>query len=467
MSTHRSRTVRQRSRWLPAFALIVLVSAAAGLAQEVADLPPPLALDEAIALALAGSPHLAAAEAYRRAADAELAAARAQRLPRLAAEAVTQRSDHPALVFGQVLAQERFTAADFVVDRLNDPPATSDWSARLAVVQPLWTGGRLGAGIDSATAAGAAAGHDLEAARQGAVHRVVVAHTGAVLAARRLAVARQAVATAESHAVLARDLHAAGLVVESDRLQAEVRVAELREAAIRTASRAEVAIAELNLALGRDPATPLRLPDDLSPAEAREPLDVAALTARARAARPDLAAAHERIAALEASVRLARAARRPEIGWRGAWETHEEDFFGTGGDHWTVAVEARLPLFDRGLGARVGAAEARLLAARHELDARGDAVAVEVRQALSELRAADARGHSARQSVDLARRSLQIVEDRYREGLATLPELRDAETALTAALERELDARGDLVLADAHLDLATGTLAPRAPGSHP
>jgi outer membrane protein TolC len=53
---------------------------------------------------------------------------------------------------------------------------------------------------------------------------------------------------------------------------------------------------------------------------------------------------------------------------------------------------------------------------------------------------------------------LEIVEDRYREGLTTLTELLDAETALTRARLRRLAARRDLFLARASLDLATGRL---------
>jgi outer membrane protein TolC len=85
-------------------------------------------------------------------------------------------------------------------------------------------------------------------------------------------------------------------------------------------------------------------------------------------------------------------------------------------------------------------------------------VALEVRQAFSELRAAGQRLEQSAQSVGLARRSLTIVEDRYKEGLTTLPELLDAETALTTARLREVAARRDVLLARASLDLATGEL---------
>ncbi|MCP4550224.1 MAG: TolC family protein [bacterium] len=75
-----------------------------------------------------------------------------------------------------------------------------------------------------------------------------------------------------------------------------------------------------------------------------------------------------------------------------------------------------------------------------------------------ELRAAAQRLEQARRSVELAARSHDIIQDRYREGLTILPELLDGETALTRARLREVAARRDVLVARATLDLATGNL---------
>ena len=85
-------------------------------------------------------------------------------------------------------------------------------------------------------------------------------------------------------------------------------------------------------------------------------------------------------------------------------------------------------------------------------------VGLEVRQALSELGASRERLQLSGRSVELARRSLTIVEDRYKEGLVTLPALLDAETALTEARLRDVSARRDVLLAQAGLGLAVGEL---------
>ena len=51
---------------------------------------------------------------------------------------------------------------------------------------------------------------------------------------------------------------------------------------------------------------------------------------------------------------------------------------------------------------------------------------------------------------------MRIIENRYREGLTTLIELLDAETALTQARTRAIGAGRDLLLSQATLDLAIG-----------
>ena len=60
--------------------------------------------------------------------------------------------------------------------------------------------------------------------------------------------------------------------------------------------------------------------------------------------------------------------------------------------------------------------------------------------------------------MGLAGNSLAMVQDRYKEGLTTLVELMETETALTSARTREVQARRDLLLADATLKLAIGRL---------
>jgi outer membrane protein len=91
-------------------------------------------------------------------------------------------------------------------------------------------------------------------------------------------------------------------------------------------------------------------------------------------------------------------------------------------------------------------------------DLLGRVVDLDTRRAWHDVRAARQSLEQSRRAVALAGESLRIVQDRYREGLTTLVELLDAETALTRARTREVASRRDLLLSQAGLKLAVGRL---------
>ncbi len=431
---------------------------------------PVLTLERAIEIALAGNRELRGSLAQLEVAAARLQEARALRLPRLALEAAYQRTDNPVLVFSNLLSQAAFQAESFALDALNHPAPLDNWKTRIHLSQPVWTSGRLQAGVEAAGHESDAAELDREATRQRVVYRVIESYMGAVLARSELAVARESLATARAHVELVADLRQAGLVVESDLLQAEVRESEVRELLIRAENAAEVAVAALNLVLGRDLETSTALPADLAREEAAAPGEIATtadsgerglerLVNLAWRQRPDLAAARHRLAASERQIRIARAARRPEMGLDASYEMNAEDFFGADGENWALTVGWRLDLFDGHRGrARVDQADRRAQVAEEATEALAQSVALEVRRAYLNQRAARQRLEPSMRGVELARRSLEIVADRYREGLTVLTELLAAETSLTRARLRLIVAERDVLLARASLDLATGDL---------
>ncbi len=452
---------RRRIGTLIAIGLTALAPAGAPATAEEA--PQILTLERAIEIALEGNRQLRASDARLGAAEATVDEARSLRLPQLELGGSYQRTDNPVLVFSNLLGQASFTSENFALGALNEPDPLDNWKARLELSQPLWTGGRIRGGVEAAGLERDAAESDRESARQGVIHQVIESYTGAVLARGELAVTREALATARAHVELVSDLHRGGLVVESDLLQAEVRESEVRELTIRAENRAEVAVAALNLALGRDLDVPVALPAELAPDRAIVAGSAEAalerLVERAWSRRPDLQAARSRLAASERQRRIARAARRPEVGLGASWEMNAEDFFGADGDNWAVTVGVSFDAFDgHRTRARVRRAEHRTREAEEQTELLAQSISLEVRRAYFERRAARQRLEQAQKGVELGERSLEIIEDRYREGLTILPELLDAETALTRARLRRIAAERDLLLARATLDLATGDL---------
>lgn len=440
--------------------LLALPSAAA---TEPAGLQGEMSLAEAVELALERNSDLLAARAHADAEDAAWDAARAGRLPSVGVELASSRTTNPVMVFSQLLGQESFTAANFDPARLNEPDALTNSMTRITARQAVWSGGGLGAEIRAARSSRDAADAQYERARQRVVHAVADAYAEAVHAAARLGVAREARETARQHARMAEDLHANGLAVLSDVLQARVREREVDALVVTAESGVEVARAGLNLVIGVELDRPLRLPRSLDAAldavRAGDPGDVAELIAVARRERPDLAAAAHATDAARSGIARARSARRPRIGLSASYEANADGWPGADGSSWTMMLGAQLPLVEGGaIRARTRRAEAahRHAAAMQENAQR--AIELEVRQSAARLRAANARARLTGAAIEMAEESLRIVRDRYQEGLTTLAELLDAETALTRARTNDVTARRDLLTARYALDLAVGTL---------
>lgn len=432
--------------------LLALWMPATALGAETLD------LERAVATALENHPMLAMAAAGVEGAEAGVEEARAMRLPSLELSETASRTNNPVMVFSGLLVQESFGPENFAIESLNQPDPLNNFNTRISVSQPLWTGGRIGAGIDAARAGWQAALGEQEATRQQVVRGVVDAYSGAVLAKSALGVARDALRTAEAHVSMIQDLREAGLVVESDLLQARVRAGEIREMVVSTEAQEAVALAALNVAMGLDVATPHALPDSLAPAML-ESAPLSQLEEEAFASRPDLAAMLDKIEAARAMQRVERGARWPSVGLGGAYEANDESAPGTEGTNWSVMLSARWEVFDGGRArARTARAGAKLREAESGLALLKSRVALEVRQAWHGLRAAASRIETADASVAMAEESLRVVEDRYKNGLATLVELLEAEAALTRSRTRLVAARRAALNARAALDLATGRL---------
>jgi outer membrane protein TolC len=357
------------------------------------------------------------------------------------------------------LLQERFGAENFDLDRLNQPAPLNDWLARLEATVPLWTGGRNKHALAAAEHR-LVGGEFLHArARHEVMAEVVARYGDAVVSIHGHDAARQALQTAEAHVALARDRVETGIAVASDLLMAEVRASAAHEAVVRAENAVALARAALNLVLGRDLDTPFGLPDAFAIQPAGPADGLAQRAARAKAQRPDLAAARSHRDALTSESEAVGASRRPRLDLSVGTETHAEDPTDSTGSNTSIGLRFAIPLFDGGrTRARKRGSAARIREAEAELARFEDRIAFEVRAAFLARASAEERLRLANEAVKLALAGLTIVEDRYREGLTTLAELLDSQVALADARVRHVAGQRDLVLAGAQLALASGDL---------
>ena len=453
--------------WLPKVAAVWIALPA--LAAPPAEPPPgePIGMEQAVELALANHPLLDAASEQIVAAEAERKLAGTGYYPRLDFTEDFARSDNPVFVFASKLGQEKFAATDFALDSLNQPDPFTNFATRFVLRQNIWDAGRTDKGKRVMTEGIEASRHAQQRTEDEVAFGAVQAFWSLAVAQEMLGVAHDAESAARANVDLATELVEAGLAVPSDRMTAEVRLAEVEALRIRAEVGLEVARAALVRALGLegDPRFTAAPPAGTPPADGR---GIAEHVDEALAARPDLLALDRHIRQAEIGVNMAKHRRLPEFGAGASYEWNGDTVFGSDGSNWSVGIGLRVPVFD-GLdtGAHVARARAGLAGASSMRTAMRQGVRLEVQAAWAERESARRRYAVAAAALERAQEALRIVRERYGEGMAVMVELLGAEAAQTQARASHVAARGDWWLAQAALDLATGRKPFAAAGSAP
>ncbi len=441
----------------------LLVAFAVSLSSFATGQSEPLNLQRAVAIALERNPQRKAVLAETRAAKAFVRESQAGYLPRLTFAESAVRSNDPVFVFGTKLRQNRFTTADFALNRLNNPTPIGNFATRFGAQWNIFDSFATRANVRRAASEGAASGQRLARADQVVIFRVVQAYYGVLFAARQLETAEHAAATARSVMDESRARFEAGSTVESDFLAAQVNSASRQQELVKARNALALARAELNLAMG------IAANQDYQPAEPSssanlQPPALSEAEARALQERPDLKEAAEQISGRRAGVQAARAAFGPRVNVFAGSELDNVNFFGNGGNNWTAGAELQFDLFTGGeKKARLEREKAGLDRVQSLKQVAEDNVRLDVRRAWYDF-------DSARQLLDVNRtaaaqadEALRIINNRYQAGMTTITEMLRAEDAARVARTNYWDSVYRLSTSYAGLELAMGTLNAQSP----
>ncbi len=448
---------------LVAAGMVALCILPAAHPQQAAD-PSLVTLQQAVRIALEKNPLRKAAFADTRVSSAGVREARSVLMPRLTFSETATRGNDPVYVFGSRLRQQRFTAADFSLNKLNTPLPFGNFSTRFGGTWNLFDSFASWHGVNRAKQMNEAAGHQLERTEQEIVFRVVGAYYGALLAAKQLDLAEQAVKT--SNAILDRSQARfdSGLVVESDLLTAKVRMAGRQQELIRARNNLDLARAELNTALGVPMDSTFQptetLMESALPVPVLQDIEKLALTNR-----PDLKRIQSEEAAQRQSVAIAKSSFGPRVNAFAGWEMANPTFVaGGGGNNWLGGVEMQIDLFQGGAKraelARERALQEKVAAMKQVAS---DGIRLEVRRAYYDLDSARQEVEVARAVIAQAQNSLRINQDRYDGGLTTVTDLLGAEEATRRSQTDYWEAVYRFHTSYASLELASGTLNLQSP----
>lgn len=417
----------------------------------------PLSLEEAIHLALSKSPIISAVNSQLDVSGARVTQARSGLLPQLNFSESFTRTDSPTGVFSAKLNQGVFSQQDFDVNALNNPDVRNNFATNFSVTLPVFESGQNWIGLSQAKLDLEATHMAVSRTRQQVIAETVIAYTAVLLASENARVVEQALTTARAHLHLVRSRVQSGLVVRSDLLRAEVRVAELEQERLQSQSELEIARATLNATIGLEIAKVFRLTNPLERG-GRIQDSLADWTAEAMKNRPDLAQMKYQQMVAEKEVTKAKAAHLPSIHLLGNYQINTEDFSETA-NNYTVGATLTLNLYSgNNLRSKVHEARAKLSQLRALRQRLELAIAVEIKQAFLQAQSSWNRIGVAQGAVTQAEEGLRIVRNRYENGLYTIVNLLDAEMAFQQARYNHVRALHDYKVSGVQLALAAGTL---------
>lgn len=412
-------------------------------------------LRQAIDIALANNPDVAAAGWDAMAAQAELDFFKAERLPIFGiAGGYTHHVDEQRLLPIRQPGDPTVLSRDII-------------SGDFVLSLPLFTGGRLVNQVKAAELLQKAANHLLARSREELIFNVSSMFFG-ILAQQRvvesLEFSRQVL---QEHLKRIDALVAAQKAAEVDRLRTKVRLADIEQRLVREENVLAIEHrAWVNL-LGLPPS---------EPGIDERPFPQGELTYKQENAVPDfnsaLALAWEKRddylatkSALEAQARkvdIARAGLRPNVylagSYGGRWAVGPTTGLGDETDDiGRIGIVADIPIFEGGrVEAKVAEQRAKFAAARERLRRLELQIRLDVETALLNIQSSQQRTEAIKTAVEQAKESLRIEREKYDLGKGAIVDVLDAQDALLEAQTSFYRALADYNIAVAQLHLAVG-----------
>lgn len=339
------------------------------------------------------------------------------------------------------------------------PSIEDQYTSRLMLRQPLFTGFALSHASAAADASAGAADHQLAQDSAEVIFTVSSAYWNLYRAQEALRVVNENVQQVEAHRADLEALMQQGMATTNDLLRVDVQLSAARLAAIDAANKERSAAMALNILTGLPPdAATGTVAADLAAASLPDagPLDAML------ASRPDLQAGVLRADAARRSAQAAAGAFWPQIQLTASLVyanpnprvmPAKDEFKGT----WDIGIGLSWDIWNWGATSRRhDQAAAVQLQAEAALDQLRDIALLEARQAQMNVEHAAEKIRVAALGAAHADAHHQVTRSRMTEGTATSTDLLDAEVALLQARLQQASARAEYEIALAAHARATG-----------
>ncbi|MEA1890560.1 MAG: TolC family protein [Pseudomonadota bacterium] len=402
-------------------------------------------LQQAWAVALEVDHSLKSVRENSAAAEQQLKATKAARVPGVSLDAgYTALDNAPAIRTSVGGALVEFPIAD-----------QESLSYNAMANLPLYTSGRISHGIDAANASLQASRKQESSKTLDLKLKVSEAFVSVLRATRAVKVSNSRVTSLKAHARDVANMHDQGMVSRNDLLASQVALADAQQDEIKGQNALDIAKSAYNRLLGRPLNYAVSL-DDPQPELFNEPLET--LTERALKQRHELLALHDQISAIRYLAAGIRAETGPQVALRGGYGFQENQYQVYEGK-WSVNLGVQWNLFDGGVVKHQASAKEREAAALQEqYDDLVSNISLLVRQHWLDVQESQKRIQVTEKATYQAEENLKVNRDRYENGLSTNTDVLNAETLRTGSQNNHANAIYDAVLSTLRLKRSVGEL---------
>lgn len=385
------------------------------------ELPKEITLEESISMALANNFSLISKEREVKSEEHRQWEAFSGFLPRI------------SLKGGRILAEElRPVNVPFAGEIKID--FTYDYTLQLQGIQPLFTWGRIFYGFKGARENLLGKKEEYRGKREDIIAETIKAYYSVLLAREMVTLTKEALRTAEEHLKVVEARFRAGEAIDLEVMRAKVEVANAKTQVIEAEDAYQVALLYFRKVIGaeKENLIPSGSIEDLiisfPEQELREYVEIALSN------RPELGALRHYEKALEMASNSQRGAFLPAFALSGQYQAETNDLSGKWVRSGSLVLGFEWSIFDGGLTYHtyksLKASKESLFFTRKEVE---DLVKLEVKKSYMDLLSAMEMVNAGKETLNTAKRGLDIAEERYKAGLMTNLEVMDAQLAFKGA----------------------------------
>jgi outer membrane protein len=348
-------------------------------------------------------------------------------------------------------------------ERYNTPPSvlipryywTSKFDNSFSLSLPIYTGGKLENQIHQADLNVKVSDLNFDATKQQVKQSVTNYYFSVLQSLKNLDVSQETVDNYISHLKTVQLQYDTGTVAHSDVLSSEVSLANAQNDLIKAQNNYELAVANLNNAIGLPLESELILKEDLQIKKDVPSLDDCVKYALVN--RPELAEYQAKIAIAQDDVNIAKGGYRPTVNFVAKEDWYDNELPGSDNNNWLVGLNVSMNIFDSGINkSKVKQSQISMDMTLEQAQQERDSIVLEVRQYYLNMREAKNRIDTSNVAVDKAKDSLRIAEIRYNAGVGTNLDVLDAVLALNQVKTNYIQALYDYNTSKAQLDKAMG-----------